>query len=135
MTRILKEDIKDELIKPVVDNSILDECDLYLDDLAKSKGYCVNYLDKAEYTIADIPDPLPYKVKQLAIAWISREICARKAGSGGNSYRNQDNSDKWTSKLNYFQKQVNALESQITPEVLLGIVTSFSVGQLTIERS
>ena len=135
-TRLQVEDVTDELIKPVVnaDPSILQECDDYLNDLAQSKGYIIDYLDRASYTIDDIPNPMPYKVKQLAVMWVCREVCSRKAGAAGASYRNQETGDKWSTKLNYFQKQVTALESQITPEVLLGIVTSFSVGQITLER-
>lgn len=135
MARLTAEDIKDELIKPLVTNAILTECDDYLNDLAMSKGYMVTYLTKAEYTIDDIPTPLPYKVKRLAVAWTCREICSRKAGSAtGTAFRGQDTGDTYASKLAYFSKQVESLESQITPEVMLGIITSPAVGQITIER-
>ncbi len=135
MARLTAEDIKDELIKPLVTNEILTECDDYLNDLAMSKGYMLTYLEKAEYTIDDIPTPLPYKVKRLAVAWTCREICSRKAGSAtGTAFRGQDTGDTYASKLAYFSKQVESLESQITPEVMLGIITSPAVGQITIER-
>lgn len=136
MARLIAADITDELVKPVVlaDTTILDECDEYLNDLAQSKGSLVSYMAVGEYTINDIPDPLPYKVKKLAVMWVCREVCSRKAGSGGLAFKGQDTTDKWANKMYYFAKQVDALESQITPEVLLGILTSSAVGQITLER-
>ena len=134
-TRLVVDDIKDELIRPIVTDAILQECDDYLNDLAMSKGYMLTYLSKAEYTIDDIPTPLAYKVKRLAVAWVCREVCSRKAGSAsGKAFRGQDTTDIYAGKLNYFQRQVDALESQITPEVMLGIITSSTVGQVTLER-
>lgn len=138
MARITATDITDELIKPVVaaDESILTECDAYLDDLARSKGSLLDYyLKTGEYTIEDIPEPMPYKVKRLAVMWVCREVCARKSGSGGAAFRGQESGDKWSSKLSYFARQFEILEGQIAPEVLLGIVTSRSVGQITLERA
>ena len=135
MARLTADDIKDELIRPIVTDAILAECDDYLNDVAMSKGYMLTYLSKAEYTIDDIPTPLPYKVKRLAVAWVCREICSRKAGSAtGKAFRGQETGDTYAGKLVYFQRQVDALESQITPEVMLGIVTSPTVGQITLER-
>ena len=137
MARLTANDILDELIKPVVaaDASILLEADAYLDDLARSKGTANGTFSAQEYTIADIPDPLPYKVKRLAVMFVCREICARKAGSGGAAFRGQEASDKWSAKLSYFARQVEVLEGQITPEVLLGTTTAASVGQITLERA
>ena len=136
MARLIAADITDELVKPVViaDTTILDECDEYLSDLAQSKGSLVSYMAVGEYTIDDIPDPMPYKVKKLAVMWVCREVCSRKAGGGGAAFKGQDTTDKWSNKLYYFAKQVEVLESQINPEVLLGILTSSAVGQITLER-
>lgn len=134
MARLTANDITDELVKPVVTADILTECDDYLNDLARSKGTTNGTFSAQEYTIEDIPEPMPYKVKRLAIMWVCREVCARKSGSGGLAFKNQESGDKWTGKLSYFARQVEILESQITPEVLLGIVTSHSVGRITLER-
>lgn len=130
MARLKACDIKDELIAPYIANNadILAECDAYLNDFVQSKT-------NAGYGIADVAEPLPYKLKGLAVAWVCREVCGRKAGTAGAAYRGQEaNSDKYSTKLAYFNKLVRDLEEQITPGVILGVSTSRVIGSVLLKR-
>lgn len=127
--RLAVEDINDELIRPVVakEPELLSMADEYLDDLARS-------LD-AEKSIESIPIPLPYKVKRLAVAYVCREICVRKAGGSlGTQYSGQDKADRWTSKLPFWTAELRALEGQMTAELLFGERKSGGFGCITLER-
>lgn len=127
--RLAAEDINDELLRPVVakEPELLSMADEYLDDLARS-------LD-AEKTLEDIPTPLPYKVKRLAVAYVCREICVRKAGGSlGTQYSGQDKADRWTSKLPFWTAELRALEGQMTTELLFGERKSGGFGCITLER-
>lgn len=127
--RLTVEDINDELIRPVAakEPELLSMADEYLDDLARS-------LD-AEKSIESIPIPLPYKVKRLAVAYVCREICVRKAGGSlGTQYSGQDKADRWTSKLPFWTAELRALEGQMTAELLFGERKS-GWGCITLERS
>ena len=137
-TRISKSDIKDELLASDVNAAILADCDDFLGYLAGTLGG-VAVKGEAKYTIMDIPDPMPYLVKQLAIAWVCREICSRKAGSAGTAYigRNtQDPPDIYGGKLRYYSQQVQSLQSQITADILFGrtIATAVTFGTISLER-
>lgn len=139
MTRIAKKDVKDELLSQDVNDSILAECDDYLNYLANTLGQS-SVKNKPTYTIADIPDPLPYQVKQLAVAWICREICSRKAGAAGTAFmgRNtEDPPDVYGGKLRYYSKQVESLQSQITKDILFGytIPSAVTFGSISLERA
>lgn len=127
--RLAVEDINDELIRPVVSKEpeLLVMADEYLNDLARS-------LD-AEKSIENIPEPLPYKVKRLAVAYVCREICVRKAGGSlGAQYSGQDKADRWTTKLPFWTAELRALEGQITAELLFGERKSGGFGCITLER-
>ena len=125
MPRLSINDINDELVKPVVSDADLMAADEYVADLAASM----------DYTLADVPNPLPYKVKRLLIAFVCREVCARKAGGAvGAAFKGQDTGDKWASKLPYFSALVRDLEAQITPEVLTGNRTAIA-GTIEIGRA
>lgn len=126
--RLAVEDINDELIRPVAakEPELLSMADEYLDDLARS-------LD-VEKSIESIPIPLPYKVKRLAVAYVCREICVRKAGGSlGTQYSGQDKADRWTSKLPFWTAELRALEGQMTAELLFGERKS-GWGCITLER-
>ena len=125
MPRLTINDITDESVKPVVTDADLLAADEYLADLAASM----------DYTLVDVPAPLPYKVKRLLIAFVCREVCARKAGGAiGMAFKGQDAGDKWSAKLPYFAGLVRDLEAQITPEVLTGHRTA-AAGTIEIGRA
>lgn len=127
--RLAVEDINDELIRPVVakEPELLVMADEYLGDLAWALD-----VDK---TLNDIPDPLPYKVKRLAVAYVCREICVRKAGGSlGTQYSGQDKADRWTTKLPFWTAELRALEGQMTAELLFGERKSGGWGCITLER-
>lgn len=135
MSRLTSKDIKDELLHDDVDDGILQDCDDYLDYLAGTLGQS-SVKGKATYTIADIPDPMPYLVKQAAVVWVCKEICARKSGAAGTAFRNQDESDVYYGKLRYYSQQLASLQSQITRDILFGfsIPTAVTFGTISLER-
>ena len=126
MSRIQATDIKDELIGPLVEADDLAKTDAYLDDLANA----------LEVDPATIVDPLPFKVKELAVAYTCQEIAKRKAGGlAGAGFKNQDSGDKYQAKLAIFQADVQRLESLITGDILTGIRKSAAVvGTIELER-
>lgn len=123
MARLEQKDIKDELIHSQVGPDILEECDEWLDYFCGIIGGA-DEEGKPRYTIDDVPDPVPYPVKQLLIAWVCVEICVRKAGSAtGKNYRNQENkaADFYVDKLTYWSSKFQSCKSKMTAEVLFGV--------------
>lgn len=128
---IKKADILDELISPTITadtDAIFAEADAYIDNLIKR-------LDD-EYDKSDLPATLPYEVKLLMIAWIGMTTCARKMGSAGSSFKNQDAGDKWGNKLKYFQDEVAKYEAMMTIELLTGLeMPEVNPGTITLGRA
>lgn len=117
-------DIVDDLIKPtMVSEKILADVDEYIADVARD-----NDTDPT-----NIADPLPYKVKALAIAQACVLVCKTKAGTGPRDANGDDNFQK---KLKIFQADVNRLVGQIDGLILIGGARYGSkAGQISIGRA
>lgn len=118
MTMIVATDIVDELIQPIAAQSDkwLTMVDDYLDNLLQgfdsSKG------------LANIKQPLPYKVKQMAIAKCCYDICLAKfGGQTGAYFKGQDGTDRWYTKLTFYRKEMEKLENEMTLELMTGAST------------
>lgn len=130
--RLTAADITDELIKQTVttDESV------YLKDADK---YLLNLLTGFDSTkvLIDIPDPLPYKVAELAKAHVCFSVCKDKfGGTQGVYFKGEQGGDRWYTKLKYYEKLVDALESDMSLDVLTGTTTQGSgYSNITLERA
>ena len=78
---------------------------------------------------------MAYKLKKLLVAYVCREICARKTGAGSSAFRDQTSGDKWGDKLPHFRSLVTGLEAQMTIELITGeTIASSAVGMIVTER-
>lgn len=108
-------DILDDLIRPVVkaNTQYLILTDTFIE-------YQLKTLDNTK-SLADIPTPAPYKVKELALAFIGFRVCADKqSGAQGGIFRDQAGGDKWANKYKYYKSEFEKLSASITIEQLTG---------------
>lgn len=114
-------DVRDELLKKVVVEADCIEADNLIIDMALALGV-------AE---AQIASPVPFAVKQLAIA-LTCVIAARNKSLMNN--RGEDGADAYELKRQVWQKEADRLKTGLTVEVLTGGATNpvttfpFSVG-------
>ena len=108
--RIAATDVRDELLAPLIVAADLDEVDAYLLDLAQ----------KLDATEDQIPSPLPYLVKQLAIAKCCQIVARRKAGNNPRSFQGTDGDDAYGRKL----KTYGALVAELEPQITYAAITS-----------
>lgn len=123
---LILADITDELVSTEVIQVDLDAADAFLEDLCVSVGI----------TLADVPDPLPYKVKRLLIAFVCYEKCKQKAGSSDAAFMGQEPTDKWAAKIKLFRDELNELKPQMSLETLTGTstISPASIGVITLGR-
>ena len=101
--RLTQDDVRDELLAPLIVTADLDDVDAYLDDLAQ----------KLSALPSQIPSPLPYRVKQLAVAKCCEIVARRKAGNNPRSFQGTDGDDAYGRKLKIYTGMVADLEPQI----------------------
>ena len=130
MARLTSDDIIDELIKSVVvsNTAFLENVDDYLIDLVQS-------FDSSK-GIESIPTPMPYKVKQLAIAKCCYDVCTAKfGGQTGVYFKGQEGEDRWYTKLKFYKSELSSLEAGMTLELLTGTeATGKSYSSIPIAR-
>ena len=130
MSLLQATDIIDELIKPVVEKTpaFLTNVDDYLNNLVQS-------VDSTK-GVADIPIPMPYKVKQLAIAKCCMDVCVAKfGGQVGAYFKGEEGQDRWYTKLKFYKNLVDELESTMTLETLIGTrVDTRNIYTIPLER-
>ena len=125
MSRLQIYDITDELIMPAITSDDLIAADEYLADLCISVGA----------DVSNVPMPLPYRLKRLLVAFVYKEVCARKAGGAlGTAYKGQEPGDKWTQKLPYFTKQLSEYEAGVNYELVTGQKVKQQYGTITLSR-
>lgn len=115
---------RDELLKTSVSNDDIAEADAYVNDLSWSVG-----IDPIR-----IPTEVPYKIKQLAIAYALMTAASNKSRM---NQRGEDGVDAYELKRKVFAAKVDNLTNYITatPAVLLGpIVRSSSIKSISLAR-
>jgi len=108
-------DVMDELILPVVqhDKRYLQLADEYI-------NYLIRSFDSTK-SIDDIPTPVPFKVKELANAYVCYRVCFDKfGGQVGVMFKGADGTDRWYSKLKFYQEQFEELQNSMTADVMTG---------------
>jgi hypothetical protein len=117
MSLLAKADITDELINPNVTDTYLNDADAYL--LALLQGF------DSTLTIDKIKSPLPYAVKQLAVAHVCVKVCQDKfGGQVGIMFKGQDGGDRWYTKLKHYEEIVSQYETSMTQELMTGDASS-----------
>lgn len=107
MAKLTAEDIRDELLGPLVATEDLSETDEYLEALAAERG-------------VTLVETLPFKVKRLAIAYCCTRICTRKSGVNPRNYQGTDGADAYELKRRVYAAQVRELEPQMSEALLSG---------------
>lgn len=121
MSRLCESDIQDELVSPYLEDhpEMLEQADDFLDDLIKS-------FDRSR-GIEDVPDPMPFKVKRLAVAYVCYQVCLIKASTTTVvAYEGQTSNDKWAMKLSFWRKEYEKLEDAMSLTVIIGTATKQS---------
>lgn len=108
MSYITRQDIKDRIIDNFDIQAYLDEADSEIDDLAQKLG---------AGEVED--DPLHYKVKRYAVVFCLMRFCQDKAGS---NQVTATEFEKYVVKFNMYHKELQALRSQISYEMITGAV-------------
>lgn len=100
---------RDELLKSAVSDNDISEADDYINDLSWSVG-----IDPIR-----IPTEIPYKVKQLAIAYALMTAASNKSRM---NQKGQDGVDAYELKRKVYAAKVTSLTDDITasPSILLG---------------
>lgn len=114
-TILSSSDFHDELIKSVVvsDSTYLSGADEFIEDVIKSFD--------ATKSISDIASPIPYKVKQLMICWVSKEVCMNKfGGQQGIYFKGETGEDRWYTKLKFYRKEFDDFFAEVTLDVITG---------------
>lgn len=107
---ITRDDIKDTIVDGFDIEDYLAKTDSEIIDLAESLGVAEDDIEN---------DPLPYKVKEYAVAFCIAELCQDKAGTN-----NVETPlfEKYMVKHSMYTKKLNRLRSQISYEMLTGTV-------------
>jgi len=124
---IAATDIVDDLIKPeMITESDLDETDDFITQICRD-----NDVDPV-----NLPNPIPYKVKALAISYCCCQVCIRKTGTGPKQYQDAGGTDNFGRKLKIFQDQVDRRIGQMDYLVILGLQQMYggNSGPISIER-
>ncbi len=101
---------RDELLRNSVSTDDIAEADAYIDDLSWSVGIDPIQIPKIE---------VPYKVKQLAIAYALMTAAGNKSRM---NQKGQDGVDAYELKRKVYAEKVASLKNDIvaTPSILLG---------------
>lgn len=120
MAYILAEDIEDEVLANLIQESDLDAADAKIKSIARALGV----------SEAEIADPLTDEVKELAVAI----ACERRAKfSVGTATRSDQGMDVYEIKRRTYASDVQRLSGQMTAELLTNDVTSKGDISYTIE--
>lgn len=108
-------DIKDEIIKGIITDDHITETNEEIDAIAKSKG------------VVDIPNPAPYELKKLAIAYGCYVAALYQSGaSASNIMGGSDREDVYAKKATHYHKEYLRRKSELSKEDILGQESSTS---------
>ena len=115
MAYFITSDVKDEIIRPLIDRDIMTETEKEIESLARSMNVLPSNI------IADTP----YELKMLAMAY----ACSRAAFyNAGNSISNimgsNPQDDVFTKKHKAYAEEYSRRVKSITPEILTGFATT-----------
>lgn len=86
----------------------------------KTDDHINDIAEQLDVSVNDIKtDPLPFTVKEYAIAYFCMQVCRDKTGNASVEYIQED---KYNVKYQMYRKEVDRLRYAITEEVLTGTV-------------
>ncbi len=109
-------DITDNILQLSTLSDYVDQSDDAVKDLAETKGVIDS--DNIE------TNPVHYKIKRYAIAWVGMEMCSDYMGTNNNDLPVEI--EKYAVKYEKYLKKVNKLDGKITKEMVTGTVDKAS---------
>ncbi len=89
--------------------------DVTEDDILEAEGYIENSAQRLGVALEDIPTPLPFKARRLAVCYACYNNCMRNIGRDATvNFENGNSEDIFAKKLEIYRQEIQSINQTLS---------------------